>query len=171
MPKVLGHQFFNRSALIVARELLGKRLVRRQRNQEICATITEVEAYVGPHDLACHSARGRTPRTKVMYGPPGHWYVYFVYGVHWMLNIVTGCEGYPAAVLIRGVENIAGPARVTKFYEIDKKFNGKPATRMSGLWIEDGESGTRKLRIKRSKRIGVEYAGPVWANKLYRFHV
>ena len=133
--------------------------------------ITEVEAYVGPHDLACHASRGLTPRTRVMFGPPGHWYVYFTYGIHWMLNIVTCREGYPAAVLIRGTESVTGPARLTKFFKIDKQLNGQSASLASGLWIEKGSEPMKRHLIRRSKRVGVDYAGPVWSNKLYRFEL
>ncbi len=169
---------------MVARGLLGKYLCRRYRGKIIRAMITEVEAYDGPADRACHASRGVTPRNKVMFGPAGHWYVYFTYGMHWMLNAVTGKEGYPAAVLIRGVaantdergfENgftrINGPARVTKFFKIDKKFNSKSAGRRSGLWLEDKGVEIKNSQIKRSPRIGVNYAGPVWSKKLYRFYL
>lgn len=161
----------------VARGLLGKYLVRQGRGKIIRTMITEVEAYDGPRDKACHASRGLTPRNKVMFGPAGHWYVYFTYGMHWMLNIVTGEKGYPAAVLIRGVESvhgrINGPARLTKFFKIDKRFNSKFASRQSGLWMEDRgvESVSGRKKIKRSPRIGVHYAGPVWSKKLYRFYV
>jgi DNA-3-methyladenine glycosylase len=110
---VLDPAFFARAADIVARDLLGRTLVRRTKGKRIALTITETEAYMGPHDLACHAARGRTPRTEVMYGPPGSLYIYFVYGLHWMLNVVTREEGYPAAVLIRAAGKITGPARLT----------------------------------------------------------
>ena len=169
MLHILDHAFFNRSASKVAQELLGKFLVRKWRGQEMRHMITEVEAYVGPHDLACHASRGLTPRTRVMFGPAGHWYVYFTYGMHWMLNIVTGELGYPAAVLIRGVENVSGPARLTKSLRIDKRFNGKPANRTTRLWVEESGVILEKKHIQRSKRIGVSYAGPIWSNKLYRF--
>ncbi len=129
--------------------------------------ITEVEAYVGFCDRASHASRGMTPRNRVMFGPPGHWYVYFTYGMHWMLNIVTEREGYPAAILIRGVQGISGPGRVTKFFKIDKRFDGKPAARRAGLWIEDRGLKIPRRAIKRSRRIGVEYAGR-WKNKPWR---
>src|SRR3989338_6335159 len=100
----LKHEFFNRKTLLVARELLGKYLVRKIGNKTIRAKIVETEAYCGPDDLACHASRGLTPRTKVMFGPPGHAYVYLIYGMYHCLNIVTEKKRWPAAVLIREVE-------------------------------------------------------------------
>ena len=169
MKKVLNQGFFNRPTLTVAKEMLGKYLVRRYRGKTIAAMITEVEAYDGPNDKASHASRGMTPRNGIMFGPAGHWYVYFTYGMHWMLNIVTGREGYPAAVLIRGVEKTNGPARVTKLFRIDKKMNGKPARKKNGLWIEDRGVRIKRTEIKRTPRIGVHYAGPIWSHKPYRF--
>lgn len=171
MRKVLNQRFFNRPTLMVAKDLLGKYLVRKWRGKIIARMITEVEAYNGPNDLASHASRGITARNKIMFGPAGHLYIYFTYGMHWMLNIVTGKKGYPAAVLIRGVEGISGPARVTKFFKIGKSLNNKKASRVTGLWIED--RGTRILRshIKCSARIGVAHAGQIWSKKLYRFYL
>ncbi|OHA09226.1 MAG: hypothetical protein A3B37_03355 [Candidatus Sungbacteria bacterium RIFCSPLOWO2_01_FULL_59_16] len=178
----ISQSFFNRSTLRVTQELLGKYLVRRTGRRTVARMITDVEAYVGFRDRASHASRGMTPRNRVMFGPAGHWYVYFTYGMHWMLNIVTGRKGYPAAVLIRGVaapnggeprqrrEGISGPARLTKFFKIDKRFNGRAATRATGLWIEDRGVRIPNSRIRRSKRIGVDYAGP-WREKPWRFHV
>lgn len=170
MRRVLREDFSNRPTLRAARELLGKYLVRRIGRREIILPITEVEAYVGTHDKASHASRGMTPRNSVMFGPPGMWYVYFTYGMHWMLNIVTEQEGYPAAVLIRGVEGISGPARVTKFFKIDGRLNGKPANRKTGLWIEDRGVRIPPRLVRRSPRIGVEYAGP-WREKVWRFYL
>ena len=132
--------------------------------------ITEVEAYVGFSDRASHASRGMTPRNRVMFGPPGVWYVYFTYGMHWMANIVTGRKGYPAAILIRGVKGISGPARVTKHFGIDKRFNNKRAMPANGLWIEDRGVRIPSRQVKRSPRIGVNYAGP-WSKKLWRFYL
>ncbi len=167
---ILTAEFFNRPALAVARGLLGKYLVRRRGRQTLALPITEVEAYAGFSDRASHASRGMTPRNKIMFGPAGVWYVYFTYGMHWMLNIVTGREGYPAAVLIRGVENISGPARVTKFLGIDKRLNGLPAVPASGLWIEDRGGTVTPGRFARSPRIGINYAGP-WRDKLWRYYL
>src|SRR5215470_2475640 len=111
-PSILRSVFFERPADVVARELLGKVLVRHIKGMRIALTISETEAYLGPHDLACHAARGRTPRTEVLFAPAGTLYVYLVYGMHWMLNIVTGPSGYPAAVLIRSTGTASGPGRL-----------------------------------------------------------
>ena len=179
MRKILTGKFFNRPTLIVARELLGKYLVRRIDRKEVALKINEVESYDGPRDCASHAARGRTARNSVMFGEAGVWYVYFTYGMHWMLNIVTGKEGYPAAILIRGAGNINGPAKLTKFLQIDKRLNGKISERTTGLWIEDRPHTAKAKRGKGEKisenqimkmpRVGVAYAGPIWSQKPYRF--
>lgn len=167
--KVLAAKFFQRPTLAVARDLLGTTLAKKMPGGEIVrAIITEVEAYDGPRDLACHAARGRTTRNEVMFRRGGCWYVYFVYGFHYMLNIVTGPAGYPAAVLIRGVENISGPGRLTKQLDITRELNGRPAVPASGLWLEEKDHRHRN-EIIRTARIGVAYAGPVWSKKKYRF--
>lgn len=167
----LNSNFFKRSAVKVAKSLLGKFLVRRIGQKVLSARITEVEAYDGFQDRASHAFRGLTKRNFPMFGPPGVWYVYFTYGMHWMLNIVTGRRGYPSAVLIRGVEGISGPARLAKFFKIDKKFNNLPANKKTGLWIEERGSKIKKYQIKRGPRIGVAYAGPVWSKKPWRFYI
>lgn len=166
MRRVLGADFFDRPTLVVARELLGKYLVRTDGKRTITAMITEVEAYAGHDDKASHASRGLTERTKVMYGKAGHWYIYLVYGMHHCLNIVTEREGYPAAVLIRSVEGAHGPGRVTKLFRLDRTLNQKKSGRRIGLWIED--RGLIPEKILRGKRIGVDYAGK-WKNKLWRF--
>lgn len=153
---------------MVARELVGKQLVRRTKNGIIREKITEVEAYIGPHDLACHSSRGKTPRNAPMFEKAGTIYVYFVYGVHWMFNIVTERKGYPAAILIRGTENFKGPGLVTKNLTIDKRLNGKMIGYKTGLWIEESKSKIKTV-VERSTRVGVTYAGKKWAGKPYRF--
>ena len=108
MQSILPCNFYNRPTLTVARELIGARLVRILNGKKLVGLITETEAYISEKDLACHAKAGRTPRTAVMYGPPGHAYIYFTYGNHWMLNVVTEREGFPAAVLIRAVQPIEG---------------------------------------------------------------
>lgn len=166
--KIIPREFFNRPTLVVARDLIGKTLVRRIGRQTRRYKITEVEAYVGPHDLACHSSKGRTPRTEVMYGEAGRFYIYFIYGMYWMLNIITE-DDCPTGILIRGVEGISGPGRVTRALSIDKTLKGKLAIPQTGLWFEDNGEKIPRRKIKRTPRIGVSYAGPEWSQKPYRF--
>jgi DNA-3-methyladenine glycosylase len=166
MAARLGTSFFDRPADEVARDLLGKALVRRLDGRRVALTVSETEAYLGPHDLACHAARGRTVRTEVMYGPPGTLYVYFVYGLHWMLNVVTGPKDYPAAVLIRGAGQVSGPARLTRALGIDDALNGQVAEPRTGLWFAGGE---RAGKVIATPRIGVAYAGPRWSARKLRF--
>lgn len=165
--KKIPSSFFQRKTLTVAKELLGKYLVREINGKTISEKITEVEAYIGPHDLASHSSKGRTARTEAMHLVGGAIYVYFIYGVHNMLNIVTEKKDFPAAILIRGTENTSGPGRVAKKFKITKKLYGKNLGKASGLWIEDGEKVKAKDILK-TPRIGVDYAGD-WAKKPYRF--
>lgn len=214
MQMILSLKFFERSAVKVARDLLGKFLVRRWRGKEIALMITEVEAYHGFNDKASHAARGLTPRNKIMFGEAGYWYIYFIYGTHWMLNIVTGKKGVPSAVLIRGVKGFNGPSagsgqgpgKLTKTFHINKSLNGKTADKKSGLWVEDRAKARearpnnlinyfrgikignppslafselrkgnfhsqKRMKIKKSPRIGVDYAGPVWSKKHWRFYL
>ena len=159
---------YRNDARIVAKKLLGKYLVRRVNGKVRSYKIVETEAYLGAEDLASHARHGLTKRNAPMHGPAGHWYVYFTYGMHYMLNMVTGKNGEPSAVLIRGVGDISGPARLTKALKIGKRFNGKPATKASGLWIEDRGEKINPRSIKKTPRIGVAYAGK-WAKKPFRF--
>ena len=167
--QVLRADFFCRPAAVVARELLGMALVRKRDGGTTSSILAETEAYEGPHDLASHSSRGRTRRTEVMFGPPGRFYVYFVYGLHWMLNVTAGEPGDAAAVLIRGLEDVRGPARLTAALDIDGSFNGLEATKQNGLWFEHRGHMAASRQVLRSARIGVEYAGPKWARKKLRF--
>lgn len=168
MRKRLPAGFFDRPPLAVARDLVGKHLVRRQGRDLFAAMITETECYDGERDLACHARHGRTKRNASMWGPPGTTYVYFTYGIHWMLNIVCREEGYPAAVLIRGVEGFSGPARLTKAWGIDGSLNGETLGSSAGLWVEDRGILLPPRAIARTPRIGVGYAGK-WADKPWRF--
>lgn len=170
----LKQNFFKSEDTVkVAKSLLGKYLCRRIGRKVLKFKITEVEAYDGFNDKASHTYKGKTKRNKIMFGEAGIWYVYFTYGMHWMLNIVSGPKNYPAAVLIRGIEffcrSINGPARLTKFLKIDKRLNGKLANKKSGLWIESGSR--TQVTIKSLPRIGVDYAGKIWANKKLRFQL
>ncbi len=171
MRRILKQNFFNRDTKVVAKDLLGKFLVRKIKGKEIYAMITETEAYDGPKDLASHASKGRTKRTEVMFGYPGYFYVYLCYGMHYMLNVVVGKKDYPAAVLIRGVDKAVGPGRVTKFLKTDKELNGKSAILKSDLWFEDRGVKIPKNKIIRTPRIGVDYAGPIWSMKKFRFLV
>ena len=166
--KTLGPNFFKRDARRVARDLIGSYLVCLKAGTVLMNKITETEAYIGPHDLACHASRGHTERTHAMFGPPGTFYVYLVYGLHWMLNVVTGPIGYPAAVLIRSLEGTTGPGRLTNGLGITGALNEKAAEEQTGMWFSAGQKAAR-FRIIRTPRIGVEYAGPIWSVKKYRF--
>ena len=168
MKKKLDPAFFDRVAHVVAKDLLGKFLVRKIDGREVAVMITEVEAYAGPEDLASHARFGKTARTTPMFGPPGTIYIFFTYGMHWMLNIACGNAGEPSAVLIRGVEGFSGPARLTKFLGIDKNMNGKLLGRDAGLWIEDRGVALAPSNIVKTPRIGIAYAWK-WVSKPWRF--
>ena len=165
---ILNPIFFDRPADQVAHDLVGGSLNWTHGDEFHSRMITETEAYIGPHDLASHAARGRTKRTEVMFGEPGTLYLYFVYGMHWMLNVVTGPVGYPAAVLIRAVQDINGPARLTKAMVLTGSLNGKQANEQNSVWFTD-QIRPPRIKVIRSARIGVDYAGPVWSLKPLRF--
>ena len=171
MKNVVPAEFFaTKDAVVLARWMLGKFLVRTRKNSEATRhVITEVEAYNGVEDLASHASRGRTARTEVMHRSGGIWYVYLCYGMHEMLNLVVGPEDFPAAVLIRGLHDLHGPGRLTKGLAINRVLNGKTAEPASGLHLEDDGLIVTKKWIQVTPRIGVDYAGPVWAKKLWRF--
>lgn len=160
--------FFIRDVLDVAPELLGKSLVRQFDDGTIIRyRITEVEAYRGTEDLACHASKGRTPRTEVMFQEGGKVYVYLIYGMYWLLNLVTGDEGDASAVLIRGIEGFSGPGRLGRELKLDKSFYGENLAASSRLWVEYAEPIDE---FKTSKRIGIGYAGE-WADKPWRFYL
>jgi DNA-3-methyladenine glycosylase len=165
----LSASFFERRAAKVARELLGKQLVRCRGNATRTFVIVETEAYGGPQDLASHASRGRTPRTEVMFGPAGHFYVYRIYGLHWILNVVTGPVGDAGAVLIRSVAGIEGPGRVTAGLAVNGGVNGRKADPVTGLWFAPNRAPLARLRVRTMPRVGVDYAGPVWSRKKLRF--
>ncbi len=172
----ITRDFYARDTLSVARELIGMHLVRREGGILRRGRIVETEAYQGPEDLAAHSSRGRTRRTEVMFGPPGHAYVYFIYGFWHCLNLVTEAEGVPHAVLLRALEPVSGiadktwgPGLLCRAMHIDKALNGAD---LCGdvLWLERPPvSARRPPRIARSARIGVDYAGE-WARRPWRFY-
>jgi DNA-3-methyladenine glycosylase len=166
--KKLLRDFYVRDVLDVAPALIGKDLVLKSSEDNISRfMITEVEAYRGMEDKACHASKGRTPRTEIMFHEGGRLYMYFIYGMYWMLNIVTEKENVPQAVLIRGLENLSGPGKLTRSLGIDRSFYGEDLTSSDRIWIEET---CRKPVIKTSPRIGVDYAG-VWKDKLWRFYI
>lgn len=159
-----------KKTVALARWLLGKHLVRRRPDgRSEARLITEVEAYHGESDLACHARAGRTRRTTVLYEGGGRWYVYLCYGMHEMLNLVCGPRDWPAAVLIRSVEGITGPGRLTRTLAINRGLNGAAVARPSGLWLEDRGVRVPRRLLRVTPRIGVAYAGPVWSKKPWRF--
>jgi DNA-3-methyladenine glycosylase len=169
----LSRSFYARPTLTVARDLIGMHLVHRDGRRLRSGRIVETEAYQGPRDLAAHSAGGRrTQRTEVMFGPPGHAYVYFIYGVWHCLNVVTGAAGTPHAVLIRalepvqGIDRASGPGLLCQAMNIDRALDGADLCAQR-LWLER-PAGFRAPRIGRSTRIGVDYAGD-WAHRPWRF--
>lgn len=187
--KIITFGFYNRLVTDVARELLGKYLVRNVDGQQIIGIINETEAYDGMQDLACHARVGRTNRNAVMFGSAGHAYVYFTYGMHWCLNVVTGEINYPAAVLIRSIipveglaviaqnrENVPvknltnGPAKLTQALQINKMQNGIDLTNEeNNLWIEEGMSVEEKI-VKTSPRIGIANTPEPWRSKPWRYY-
>jgi len=170
MSRVLHRSYFDRATTEVARDLLGKVLCRRLESGKIIrGRITETEAYDGPEDKASHAHKGVTPRNVVMFGAPGHAYIYLCYGVHWLFNIKTREKGYPAAVLIRGVEGISGPGRLTKHFQINSELNEILLTRVGGLWVEDDGAVVAESAVQMLPRVGVEYAGPEWSAMPWRY--
>ncbi|MDR1054721.1 MAG: DNA-3-methyladenine glycosylase [Prevotellaceae bacterium] len=164
----LSAGFFQRDVLTVSPELLGKKLIRRYPNGFIQHyTITELEAYCGVTDLACHASKGRTKRTEILYHNGGVVYMYLIYGMYWMLNIVTSIEGDPQAILIRGVEDTEGPGRIGKLLQLDKSFYGEDLSTSQRLWVENVPA-IAPADIITTPRIGIDYAGE-WAHKPWRF--
>jgi len=171
----LPRQFYDRDAKTVANELLGKCLVHHSHGVERIGQIVEVEAYLGPHDLAAHSSKGLTARTKIMFGPPGHAYVYLIYGIHHCMNVVTEREGQASAVLLRAlqpVKNLAGrtqgPGLLCHAMYIDLRLNGHDLL-SDNFFIAQPETSDQFAIVKRP-RIGVDYARH-WAKRLLRFYI
>ncbi|MBM4263964.1 MAG: DNA-3-methyladenine glycosylase [Deltaproteobacteria bacterium] len=182
----LPRNFYEQATLEVSRELLGKYLVRVHRDGTTAGQIVETEAYIGPDDKACHASKGRTPRTEIMFGPPGHAYVYLIYGFHYLLNFVTEGIGVPAVVLIRAVEpregielmqlrrhttavrNLcSGPGKLCQAFAIDRSHNGSDIC-AGELYVED--RCERVKNIATTPRIGIDYAGK-WKHNPWRFFV
>lgn len=198
MPRPLPRSFYSRPTLTVARDLLGRVLARRTPDGAVLrGRIVEAEAYVGEEDKACHARAGRTPRTDVMFGPPGYAYVYLTYGMHHMLNVVTEAPGSPAAVLLRAVEPLeglewmerarrngggasgagalrphqlaSGPGKLCQAFGLDLRQN-RADLRGPELWIEEGARVAR-ARIATSARIGCETAAAPWDLMPWRFYL
>jgi len=171
----LRRSFYDRDTIIVARELLGKLLVRVDQGLKRIGKIVEVEAYLGPHDLAAHSSRGLTERTKIMFGPPGHAYVYFIYGMYHCMNVVTEREGHASAVLLRALEPVenlddrtSGPGLLCRAMHVDRRLNGHDLIG-DDFFIAAAPKAEPFTIIKRP-RIGVDYARH-WAKRHLRFYI
>lgn len=185
---ILQKDFYLRPVQMVARELLGKLLIREIENQHVGGYILEAEAYGGEDDQACHARIGKTERNQVMYGAGGHAYIYFTYGMHWMLNCVTGKDGFPAAVLIRAIQPVEGedyirrrrehvppkhwcdgPAKLTKALDISGSLNGTDlCSQFGSLYIENGKPVIDEM-VSATPRIGIQYAPEPWKSKKWRF--
>jgi DNA-3-methyladenine glycosylase len=184
--ELLPRSFYARPTLTVARALIGARLVRILNGVKLVGWITETEAYISQKDLACHARAGITARTAVMFGEPGHAYVYFTYGNHWMLNVVTERAGFPAAVLIRAIQPVAsidvmlerrngrdtfGPGKLCQAMGITKSENGVDLTETGGeLWIEPGVKVPNSL-VTKGPRVGLNNTPEPWLSKPWRFLV
>jgi len=186
----LARSFYTRPTRQLAQALLGCRLVRRWHGQRLSGLIVEAEAYIGETDLACHARAGRTSRNAVMYGKPGFAYVYFTYGMHWMLNVVSEEEHFPAAVLIRAlepqegidvmrqhrpvsrpIELCSGPAKLTQALRIDQTLNGVDlCSRRGDLWIEPGVPLPARS-VRRGPRVGLGATPEPWKSKPWRYWV
>ncbi|MBQ8927097.1 MAG: DNA-3-methyladenine glycosylase [Oscillospiraceae bacterium] len=167
IPQRLPAAFFHRDCLEVAPALVGKLLVRRLPNGTVLTErIAETEAYRGTEDLACHASKGRTKRTELLYRESGVLYVYLCYGVHWLMNVITGEPEEPQGVLLRAGVTAGGPGRLTKLLQVDGRFNGRSILTQESLWIaDDGFSCTWHTDV----RVGIDYAGEYWKSRPWRF--
>jgi len=186
---IITRDFYQQATLCVARSLLGKKLIRQHGRKQLAGLIVETEAYIGENDSACHASKGKTERTAIMFGRAGHAYVYLVYGMHYMFNIVTEAEGHPSAILIRAIQPLNhidilqkhrnidnerlltnGPAKLCQAYNIDKRLNNLDLCQGKKLWIEEHEL-TEKCQIISSPRIGIDYAEEKDRNAHWRFTI
>jgi len=171
--KRLTRSFYTKPTLKVAKELLGKYIVRKISNKNLEGKIIETEAYIGPQDKASHAYGGKiTSRNRAEYLVGGHIYIYLVYGMYWQLNITTAEGGKPECVLIRALDldKLAnGPGKVCRYLKLNKSFYGEDLTESKRIWLEDRGEKIKPSQIIATKRIGIDYAGPYWANKKWRF--
>lgn len=177
MRKRLSRKFYTNNTLKVARELLGKYIIRKIGNKKLIGKIIETEAYIGPKDKASHAYHGKiTKRNQAEYLIGGHIYIYLVYGMYWQLNISTFKAGKPECVLIRAIEPINevpqlanGPGKLCRWLKLDKSFYAEDLTRSKRIWIEDWGKDINSKNIKRTARVGIDYAGPYWSKIKWRF--
>lgn len=166
-PKALEEGFFHRDCLEVAPDLVGKLIIRTlESGEKITLRITETEAYRGEEDTACHASKGRTPRTELLYREAGVIYVYLCYGIHWLMNVITGEKEQPQGVLIRACQSYEGPAKLTKRLQIDKSFNGSSFINNDRIMIADDGFSPEIVRLK---RVGIDYATPEYRDILWRY--
>lgn len=167
MGKRLERDFYRQDVLSVAPALLGKTLMHRGLDGSVAGyVISETEAYRGVADKACHASKGRTPRTEVMFGDGGCLYMYLIYGMYWMLNVVTGESGTPQAALIRGLREVSGPGRLTRQLGLDREYSGEDLITSPRIWIEDTGLETSYTSCP---RVGIDYAGEPWKSKSWRY--
>jgi len=165
----LDRTFFRRDVLEVAPGLLGKLLVMNDKSRgKAVYTITEIEAYRGGDDMACHASKGRTGRTEVMFGDGGHVYMYLIYGMYWMLNVVTSIEEVPQAVLIRALLEVSGPGRLTRLIGVDRSYNGEDLVTSPRIGIYESADGSIPSHTA-GPRIGIDYAGEPWKSMPWRY--
>jgi DNA-3-methyladenine glycosylase len=162
----LNRNFYSRDVLIVAPDLLGKNLVISRAGIPESYKITEVEAYRGEEDQASHARFGETARNSIMYDQGGFLYIYLIYGIYWMLNIVTGRAGNPQAILVRGLKNLSGPGVLTRGLGIDKSYHGQDLVTSGRIWIEDSDE---KPLVIQKPRVGINYAGEPWISHAWRY--
>lgn len=171
--KRLKRNFYTQPTLEVAKNLLGKYIVRKIGNKELEGKIIETEAYIGPHDKASHAYKGKiTPRNRAEYMIGGHIYIYLVYGMYWQLNISTYEERKPECVLIRALDlgKLAnGPGKVCRYLKLDKSFYGEDLTKSKRIWLEERGENMKPEQILATSRIGIDYAGPYWSKRKWRF--
>lgn len=164
----LTRPFYTNDVLEVAPELLGKTLIHQEQDVRHQYLITEIEIYRGEEDTACHAAKGRTARTEIMYHEGGFVYVYLIYGMYWMLNIVAGPKDKPQAILIRGTNKVSGPGRVGRRLKLDKTFYGEDLTSSNRIWLENSDPIKDFLKLP---RVGIDYANEPWKSKNWRYIV